>query len=308
MSQAAGLAEAIGKPFESRTAHMRMPWSLMPGHLCPLPLAGLRERLAPSWPELLITCGRRSVAVAIAIRKASGGRTFTVHIQNPRVPARFFDLIVPPRHDGIAGDNILPTRGALHRITTAKLRAAAVSWRERLGLPKVAVLLGGDSRVHRFSPRCALALADGLARIEGTIVATPSRRTGKEVIDLLRQRLPQIWIWDGSGENPYLGMLSLAEHLVVTEDSVSMVSEAASTGKPVHVAEMDGGNVRFDAFHSTLREEGVTRPFDGTLASWSYEPVNDTPLIAAAIRRRLGWSSIAASHELGNPNSETVRP
>ena len=105
---------------------------------------------------------------------------------------------------------------------------------------------------------------------------------------MLRQRLPRTWIWDGTGDNPYLGMLALAEHLVVTEDSASMISEAASTGKPVHVAAMDGGNARFDAFHALLREEGVTRPFDGTLASWSYEPVNDTPHIAAEIRRRIG--------------------
>ena len=272
----------------------------MPGHLCPLALAGLRERLTPNWPDLLITCGRRSVAIAIAIRRAGRGRTFTVHIQNPRVPARFFDLVVPPRHDGVIGNNILPTRGALHHITPAKLNAAALAWRGRLGLPKVAVFLGGDSRVHRFSPKCASSLAEGLAGVEGTIVVTPSRRTSKEAIDLLRLRLPNVRIWDGRGENPYIGMLSLAEHLVVTEDSVSMISEAASTGKPVYVAEMEGGNGRFDSFHSMLREEGVTRPFDGTLASWSYEPINDTPLVAMEIRRRLGWSSNAPSEDPWN--------
>ena len=80
---------------------------------------------------------------------------------------------------------------------------------------------------------------------------------------VLKRRLPRAWIWDGIGENPYLGMLALAEYIVVTEDSASMVSEAASTGKPVYVAAMDGGNASFDAFHGLLRTEGVTRPFDG---------------------------------------------
>ena len=288
VSQAVGLAESVGWPFILKTVHLRAPWSWLPGHLCPLALFGLRERLSPDWPDLLITCGRRSVAVSIAIRKASRGRTFTVHIQNPRVPTRLFDIVAPPRHDGLHGENVLSTRGALHRITAAKLRAAATVWRDRLGCPKVAVLLGGNSRAHRFTPSRVEALVDGLGRIDGSIVVTPSRRTTTNVVAVLKRRLPRAWIWDGTGENPYLGMLALAEHIVVTEDSASMVSEAASTGKPVYVAAMDGGSARFDAFHGLLRIEGVTRPFDGTLASWSYEPINDTPRIAAEIRRRIG--------------------
>ena len=287
LSQAVGLAEAVGWPFEARTVHLRAPWSWVPGHLCPAALSGLREPLERCWPDLLITCGRRSVAISIAIRRASRGRTFTVHVQNPRVPARFFDLVVPPRHDGTRGDNILWTRCALHRITPAMLEAAAAAWRRRLGSPTVAVLLGGDSRTYRFTPRRAGALADGLALIDGPMVITPSRRTSTEVVTMLRQRLPRAWIWDGTGDNPYLGMLALAEHLVVTEDSVSMISEAASTGKPVYVAAMDGGSSRLEAFHDMLREDGVTRPFDGTLESWSYEPINETPRIAAEIRRRI---------------------
>ena len=296
-SQAVGLAEAVGWPLEIKTVRLRPPWSLLPGHLCPWVLRGLREPLAPHWPDLLVTCGRHSVAVSIAVRKASRGRTFTVHVQNPRVPARFFDLVAPPRHDGMSGENVLPTRGALHRITPAKLEAAATVWRERLGAPTVAVFLGGNSRVHRFTPDRAEALAEGLARTGGSIVVTPSRRTSATIVTLLRKRLPRARVWDGTGDNPYLGMLALAEHLVVTEDSASMISEAASTGKPVYVAAMDGGSARFGAFHALLREEGVTRPFDGTLASWSYEPVNDTPFIAAEIRRRIGRTRPASSVE-----------
>lgn len=286
VSQAVGLAEAIGWPFEIKTVRLRAPWSLLPGHLCPFALSGLREPLPVNWPSLLITGGRRSVAVSIAIRRASRGRTFTVHVQNPQVPTRFFDIVAPPRHDGIRGENVLATRGALHRITPAKLEAAATVWRARLGVPAVAVLLGGNSRAHRFAPSRVDALADGLGQIDGPIVMTPSRRTPTDALALLRRRLPRARIWDGTGENPYLGMLALAEHLVVTEDSVSMVSEAASTGKPVYIAALDGGSARLNAFHALLREEGVTRPFDGALASWSYEPVNDTARIAAQIRRR----------------------
>ena len=294
VGQAVGLAEAIGWPFETRTVRLRAPWSWLPGHLGPMVLRSLREPLGPPWPDLLITGGRRTVALSIAIRRASRKRTFTVHVQNPQVPVRFFDLVVPPRHDGIRGKNVLPTRGALHRITPGKLRSAASMWRPRLGSPTVAVLLGGNSRTHRFAPNHAAALADSLARIDGSIVVTPSRRTSTDVVAVLRQRLPEAWFWDGTGDNPYLGMLALAEHLVVTEDSVSMVSEAAATGKPVYLAAVDGGSTRHRAFHALLREEGVTRPFEGTLESWSYEPVDDAPRIAAEIHRRMDCGSSTA--------------
>ena len=120
---------------------------------------------------------------------------------------------------------------------------------------------------------------------------TASRRTEPGVIDALKARLPGAWVWDGSGPNPYLGMLALARHVVVTEDSVSMISEAISTGKPVYVAEMAGGSRRLARFHASLREDGIVRPFDGRLAEWRYEPVNDTPRIAAEVRRRVEAAS-----------------
>ena len=123
---------------------------------------------------------------------------------------------------------------------------------------------------------------------------TASRRTGPGVVDALKARVPRAWFWDGTGPNPYLGMLALAGHIVVTEDSVSMISEAISTGKPVYVAEMAGGSRRLAQFHASLMEDGIVRPFDGRLSQWRYEPVNETPRIAAEVRRRMGAASAAA--------------
>src|SRR5262249_51919797 len=137
------------------------------------------------------------------------------------------------------------------------------------------------------------ALADqlaSLARRHGAgLLVTPSRRTGAAGERILRERLAEVpaYIWDGSGENPYFAMLALADAVIVTEDSVSMVTEAASTGKPVHVVPLEGGSRKFLQFHRLMREAGVTRPFAGTLESWRYEPPNDTARAAAEIHRRL---------------------
>ena len=299
--QAEGLAAAVGRPCEVRTVRLRRPWCWLPAHRQAPGLLqyGLAEQLGPPWPELLITCGRRSASVSVAVRHASGGRCFTVHIQNPRVPFRHFDLVVPPRHDSVSGPNVLATRVALHRLTPEALAAAGNAWRDRLGDLNVAVLLGGRSRSHRFTPETVKALADGLAALEGPMAVTASRRTEPAVVAALRARLPEAWFWDGTGCNPYPGMLALARHIVVTEDSVSMTSEAVSTGRPVYAARMAGGNRRLARFHTALREEGVVRPFEGRLTEWRYEPVSEVPRVAAELIRRMEARSLQAGRLRG---------
>jgi mitochondrial fission protein ELM1 len=93
--------------------------------------------------------------------------------------------------------------------------------------------------------------------------------------------------WDGRGENPYFGYLGLADAVIVTADSVTMISEAAATGKPVHVAALEGGSAKFRRFHAAMQEAGVTRPFAGRLEDWRYEPLDEAARIATEVRRRL---------------------
>ena len=155
------------------------------------------------------------------------------------------------------------------------------------------VALGGNNRAYRFTRAIARRLGEDLAqlcRAEGAgLLVTASRRTDPGTLALLRAALVgcAVEIWDGAGENPYLGYLGLADAFVVTGDSVNMLCEAATTGKPVHVVDLDGGSAKFARFHQTLRETGATRPFAGRLEQWSYPPLRDTETSAAEIRRRL---------------------
>lgn len=304
VNQARGLAEAAGFEPEVKSVGLRFPWTLVPPRLMLPPLGALArhgQRLAPPWPDLLISCGRHGAVAAMAVRRASGGRTFTVHVQDPQVDPRRFDLVVAPEHDRrpalAAGDNVIFTRAALHRVTPERLAAAAAACGGRfahLPRPLVAVLIGGTSRRHRLSAGVARRLAASLAamaRAHGAgLLVTTSRRTGAGNEAILRQGLEGVpaVIWDGQGENPYFAFLGLADAMVVTSDSVSMISEACSTGKPVYVADLDGGSRRFTRFQRGLEQAGMVRPFDGTLAEWRYDPPDDTARAAAEICRRMG--------------------
>jgi len=297
--QCRGLAEALGfDPVVKRIA-MRRPWRWMPP-----PLIGdaldrtdpAADSLAPPWPDVLIASGRQTVALSIAMRKRSGGRTFTIQVQNPVVNTAHFDVVVAPRHDRLDAANVIVTTGSLNRVTEARLAAAAAdvgAAYAHLPHPRVAVLIGGNSKTHTLSAaavrRLGEQLAD-LARREGAgLMVTPSRRTGAANVAMLRRALAGLSaeIWDGTGENPYYGFLALADSFIVTGDSVNMVSEAATTGKPVHIVDLDGGSAKFRRFHATLRAEGITRPFSGALENWTYAPLRDTQRAAEEIRRRL---------------------
>lgn len=296
-NQCLGLAEAMGLTPEVKRIRLREPWrALNPW----LPIIGRRVFHAdsapflPPWPDLIIASGRQSAGPALYARKRSRGRTFVVQIQDPGAPASKFDLVVVPRHDKLRGDNVLVTTGALHRVTPARLAEAAGAWAPRLDhlpRPRAAVLIGGDNGVYRLTPAVMDRLASdlaGLARDGWSLMVTPSRRTGAGNEARLRAALAGLPadIWDGTGDNPYFGYLGLADAVIVTSDSVNMVTEAAATGKPVHVVDLEGGSAKFAAFHAMMRETGVTRPFAGRIEDWDHPPLLETERVAAMVWER----------------------
>ncbi len=306
-AQALGLAEALGVPFVEKIIGLRAPWSWFPGAWCPVPLAGLdaaKDRLTPPWPDLLITCGRRSTAPSVAIRRASGGRTVTVHIQNPQTRLDAFDLVFPMTHDDVAGPNAISLDTSIHRVTPAKLAEGADVWRERfaaLPCPLVGVILGGRNRSYRFTEavgRSLLSSLDALhAKTGAGLAITPSRRTEPEIRAMLgafAAERPWTYLYDGEGENPYFGILALADAFVMTADSVSMISEALATGKPIATVRLEGRSRRHEAFLARLESLGAVVPFAGDLPAAAAETVPVSAEIAReavlALMQRRGFA------------------
>ena len=298
-AQGIAVAEAVGLPYTLKRVRPAGPIRLIPTSFQLLVPARARlaaseasTPLAPPWPRLVISIGRRSVPLALAIKRV--GSAYGLHIQNPKVPAHLFDLIAAPVHDDFDGPNVIATFGAVHSVTADRLAEAGARFAPQIAdlpHPRIAVLLGGESRAFKFPPETGGETLANLARSSGgTLLVTPSRRTRPETLSALAEAVKDVphFVWDGTGENPYFAFLSLADALVVTEDSVNMVTEATGTGKPVYIQPLPGKSTRLARFHALMRERGATRPFEGRLEAWTYAPVNDTEAVASHIRKALG--------------------
>jgi len=299
-TQARGLASRLSEAPRELVVDLRSPWRYLPTSLNPFVLGALTpssDQPTPPWPDLMISCSRRAAAVAIAVRRASGGRTLAVHVQNPLTDPAAFDLVVAMDHDGLSGPNVISVPTALHDVTPARLAAAADAWRARLvrpGRPLVGVVLGGSNRRQPFTVEIAAPLIEGLQRLRGetgaALAITPSRRTPDEVKAAFATRFggdPEVFLWDMQGDNPYLGILALSDRLVVTSDSVSMISEALATPHPVEVFGPDGGD-RHARFLRGLLDKGLVRRFTGDpVAGKAGGPIDATETAAAAVRKLL---------------------
>ncbi len=252
--QVHALVNALGWPSEIRQLEYRQH-VFLPHVLGQATLRGLkaqaRSRLSPPWPDLVISCGVRNEPVCRWIRAASGGHTRYIHVGRPWGPLDSFDLVVTtPQYRVPEHPRVLHNRLTLHSITPALLEQARAQWEPvfaALPGPRVSVLVGGNSGPFTFGPRAAARLArdaSALAhQLGGALLVTTSSRTDEAATRVLQAELdaPNYFhSWQAGGANPYLGMLACADRLVVTGDSVAMLSEACATGKPVQMFDLGG--------------------------------------------------------------------
>ncbi|XP_057956556.1 mitochondrial fission protein ELM1 [Malania oleifera] len=286
-----------------------------------------RETFEKDGPLLVVASGRDTVSIASSIKRLASEKVFVVQIQHPRSHLNRFDMVITPRHDYYPltphaqeqvprllrrwitpreppDRHVILTVGALHPLDSAALRGAAVAWHDEFAsLPKplLVVNIGGPTKHCRYGVDLGKQLTDALYNVLpscGSIRISFSRRTPEKISNIIVKELgshPKVYIWDGKEPNPHMGHLAWADAFVITADSVSMLSEACSTGKPVYVVGAERCTWKFLDFHKSLRERGVVRPFMGRediSQNWSYPPLNDAGEAAARVREAIaerGW-------------------
>ncbi len=305
MSQVIGLSEALGLETIHKVVKRKWPYSWLPT-LWPwgTPTQQLDEKsdpLTPPWPDVIISSGRRSVALALSIKKQSGGKTYLIHVQDPLLNPRHLDLVVAPEHDKITGPNVIKTFGALHKVTSQKLEKGRAEFRNlfvHLERPFYTILLGGSTNRYTMPQEAMETLIETLEKIlqdyPGSLLITPSYRTPYR--DLLKTRLQdhsRVYLADPESFNPYFGMLALADAVFVTDDSVNMMTEACATGKPVYILPMKRHeNTKPIHFARELIKRGYAKYFTGSIDFWEYRPFNETARVAKIIAAQMGLPTI----------------
>lgn len=327
-AQVVGLADALSRLVPCEVTVKRVAWKGRTGRLPWWLNLFPRRWLAPesdipgpkdseAWPDVWLAAGRATLPLSIRAKRWSGGKTYVVQIQDPRVPATMFDLVIPPKHDRLSGDNVLPIMGSPHRVTPERLEQEAKAFKrltDPLPHPRVAVLVGGKSKAFDLSSERAAQIAHSiqipLEQEGGSLMMTFSRRTPEPARALITARLRHLpgVIWNGEGANPYFAFLAAADYILVTEDSTNMATEAASTGKPLFVLKMDGSSLKFRLFHEELERMGAARPYGGAFHGWTYEPVNETDRAAREILARMEVEVPTAAEPLPRPKRKPRAP
>ncbi|MEM1300829.1 MAG: mitochondrial fission ELM1 family protein [Pseudomonadota bacterium] len=306
-AQALGLAEALGRirsaEIETKTVALK-PWAAklpavvshgLGGLPIGWPFAGLEDggaSLRWPWPDAVISAGRRAAPVAAALRKKHG--ITALQLLDPKIGAAAFDAVIVPSHDALQGGNVYRSLGALNRIEHGRLAAESDAWGSTFGAfpsPRLGVLIGGPSGSAQFTDQDASRLCLALENLADhhALLVTTSRRTPPALTETLRTALgDRAFVWEPSddGPNPYPGLLGHVDAVLVTEDSVNMASEAASTGLPVHVFPISGVAPKIAQFHEDLTAYGASRRFTGTLGSWEYPPLAEANRLAEDLLRR----------------------
>lgn len=289
-NQCIGVAEALGLQAEITRIKLNFPWNYLLPYFPFEHESCFSPKISKPYPDILIASGRKSVAASRYIKKKSGGKTFTVQIQSPHVSPDYFDLVVVPEHDKLRGSNVITTIAAPNRITGEKLVQAKskFAFLEKIKSPRVAVIIGGKSKSYSLEPFDAQSIISKINKLDAGIMMTVSRRTPDNSRKVFESCFKENggYFWNGEGENPYFGFLAWADYILVTADSSSMLSEAATTGKPVYMIDLKGGSAKFDRLHSNLIKTGALRKFEGVLEHWKYEPLNDAMTVANEIKKR----------------------
>jgi len=300
ISQVEGLAKALGLSYKHQKIELKSFWSLIPPKISPISENLVKNKFVCDC-KVIISCGRKSVIPSIALKKRLGNEIFNIHIQDPKISFKHFDLVISPEHDNLMGENIINTTGAIHYLTKKEIldnsQYLEIEKDKRREL--VAFIIGGPNKYYKYSEKQIHKLFNKVKTLftpdKFKIIVIPSYRTPGNILKMAFNTFNvDHHVVKTIDKKAYLSALAISNYIVVTCDSTSMISEAAMTGKPVYIAMMKSFKPagRFKKFYSQLRELGITRELEDTVESWSYNKLNEVTRIAPIVKAKMKKNGI----------------
>ena len=295
ISQVEGLAKALDLDFIHEKIELNNFWKLFPPKITPVKNFVFKNELGHEF-NIVISCGRKSVIASLYLKNKYKSKIINIHIQNPKVSLSNFDFIIAPEHDSLFGENVVTSRGAIHYLTNDELIENENYLKPRIDSQKkiISFIIGGPNKYYDYNDKIIdeifLKIENNFIRNNYQTIIIPSMRTPKNIIEKAQNYFDknQIIVLDVD-KKAYLSALKLADHIVVTCDSTSMISEAAITGKPIYVAQMPSikSNQRFKEFFNLFESLKIIKNLDSSVESWNYEKLDETNRISGYIKDKI---------------------
>jgi len=295
ISQAEGLAKALGLNFFHEKIELNNFWKLIPSKFTPVKRFIFKNSIKENF-DVIISCGRKSVIPSIFFKQNSQKKIFNIHIQDPKVSLKNFDFVVAPEHDDLEGENVISTKGALHYLNMKEIDENRGYLEDKINKNKdiITLILGGPTRYYKYTKEniqeIYSKLNNNINKKNLQLVVIPSMRTPSETIKLAKEYFgSDHLIIDNVDKKAYLSVLSLAKFIVVMCDSSSMISEAALTGKPIYVAQIPSSknDYRFKKFRDLFKQLNIIKELNDNLETWNYERLDETNRVAQEIKKKL---------------------
>ena len=299
ISQVEGLAKALRLSFRHERIQLNKFWNFVPPKLTPV-IESVLEKKFICDSKVIISCGRKSVIPSILLKKRFKKEIFNIHIQDPKVNLNNFDCIICPEHDNLNGDNVVKTKGAIHYLTNDEIQRN-INYLEpnQKGKKVVTFILGGPNKYYSFSEkemdRMFSKIKNMFITSKYKLIVIPSYRTPENIIKLAFNYFNEDHlVIKERDKKAYLSSLGLADTVIITCDSTSMISEAAITGKPVYVAQMSHKRSihRFEKFYKLFKDLGVIRNLEDKIEHWAYDELNEVNRAASLVKERMKKNGI----------------
>jgi mitochondrial fission protein ELM1 len=299
VSQVEGLAKALKLNFKHQKIKLKPLWNFVPPKFTPISENLLTEKFICD-SKIIISCGRKSVIPSIALKRRLGNEIFNIHIQDPKVSFEHFDLIISPEHDGIKGENVISTRGSIHYLTKKEITENSKYIQIDKGKKKIVTfVIGGPNKYYNFSEEQIHYVFNKVKKLftpdKFKIIVIPSYRTPERIIKKAYNTFGfNHHVIKTIDKKAYLSSLAIADYIVVTCDSTSMISEAAVTGKPVYMAMMKPikSIKRFKIFYSQFKSLNIAKELSDSIDNWSYDKLDEVNRIAPIIKEKLKKNGI----------------